>query len=150
VTALYAEVRSAVATQIDTLTGWNLIDVPFDQFGFGVVDDVPESTAHLAYAVGVPSSRPARPHDRQRWGEGLLNLSSVAVRFLARVTAKGKLASVDAGMAQEVLMLETMLRTTFSANVRIDSWTGTRRSTNPTGEWRLTEIAFDALHVVTN
>ena len=149
-TALYAVVRSSVAAQIDTLTGWNLIDVPYDQFGFGVVDDVPESTAHLAYAVGVPTSRPARTHDRQRWDEGLLNLSGVVVRFLARVTAKGKLASVDAGMAQEVLMLEAMLRTTFSASVRIDSWTSTRRSTNNTGEWRLTEVTFDALHIVTN
>lgn len=149
-TALYAVVRSSVAAQIDTLTGWNLIDVPYDQFGFGVVDDVPESTAHLAYAVGVPTSRPARTHDRQRWDEGLLNLSGVVVRFLARVTAKGKLASVDAGMAQEVLMLEAMLRTTFSTTVRIDSWTSTRRSTNPTGEWRLTEVTFDALHIVTN
>jgi hypothetical protein len=150
VTALYAVVRSSVAAQIDTLSGWNLIDVPYDQFGFGVVDDVPESTAHLAYAVGVPTSRPARTHDRQRWDEGLLNLSGVVVRFLARVTAKGKLASVDAGMAQEVLMLEAMLRTTFSTTVRIDSWTSTRRSTNPTGEWRLTEVTFDALHIVTN
>lgn len=149
-TALFATVRSATAAQIGTLSGWNLIDVPHDQFGFRVVDDVPESKAHLAYSVGIPSSKPARRHDRQAWGEGLLVMSAVVVKFLSRVTAKGKLAAVDAGMAQEVLLLEAMLRTTWSSVVRIDGYTGSVRTTNPSGEWSLTEVSFNALHVVTN
>lgn len=142
--------RSATATQVDTLSGWNLIDVPHDQFGFGVVDDVPDSKAHLAYSVGVPSSKPARPHDRQAWADGLLVMSAVVVKFLSRVTAKGKLAAVDAGMDQEVLLIEAMLRTTWSTVVRIDGYTGSTRITNSSGEWSLTEVSFNALHVVTN
>ena len=145
-TRSFAEVRQDIQTAVDAIAGFWPAPVPFDGFGPNAVPNaIPATRGHLAFSVGIPSSRAA--DDRQRPSDGLLVQSTVGVKFLARIAPKGQIASVDAGFDAEVLLISKILAVGSGRLFHV-AFDGSSRSTPGGGEWRLHDVRFTLYHRV--
>lgn len=73
----FSNIRSAIATQIDALTGFNEVKVPVDYIG-----RTQKTIAHLGFSIGINSSTDSG--ERQRRAIYYLD-SLVTVKFMFRV-----------------------------------------------------------------
>lgn len=146
--ALRQGVASRVATLHTTSTPWREAGVPYDRFGAELVPDyVPATVAHLAYAVGVPSTPDIG--DRQKPTDGALVKTALGVRFLAQHKALASLQSADAALDHEQDLIACLME---SSSV----WPGTlgvqllltsrAQACPPPYDWFVHTLTFQALH----
>ncbi len=148
----FAELRSDMVARIAGLAGWQVVDVPADLFGPGVVPDaVPAAPTRTPFAVGVAASQPVDARGRQRVA-GQHVLSEVVVRFLAPVKARAKLASVDAGLDAELALINRIVDRSGAWPVQFNTptWLRFSRTSAPSGNWRLHDVSFSVLHLIDN
>lgn len=148
----FAEVRDDISDRVAALSGWTVVDVPWDLFGPDVVPNgIAAVPTRTPFTVGVPSSVPATALSRQRVA-GQHVVSDVVVRFLSPIKAKAQLTSLDAGLAAELVLINQLINRSASwpVNFSTPTWERSARSSTPSGNWRLHEVAFSVLHLIDN
>lgn len=132
--------RSRVAARIGALSGWRQSPYLFESLG---VD--PSSIAHLAFAVGVPTTR--ADGGRQRMVEGAKVITDLTIRFTARVKPKDAPDSVDDMLQAEQAIINSMMEqsATWPVNLGIH-FAGASRTATATAEWLRSDVNFQVLH----
>lgn len=143
----FAAVRQRVATQIATLSGWTLSPMPWIVFGNPAAKGPARQHAHLAFAVGVPTSK--HVGIRARASEGAIVATDVSVRFSARFEGLDAIDAEDACLAAELALIQAVMAQTASwpTDLKV-RWDGSSRALTPTGEHWLSEIKFTVTHLL--
>lgn len=137
----FAELRQDLSARIALLGGdWNASPVPYHLHGpADVPDAIPASKAHLSFAIGQDAERYA---DRHRPDIGTLTISAVNVRFFARYTPLGGIASEDAALDHEHDLIKQAIGVAGFSLL----WDSSARDMTSSGEWFVHEVTFTATH----
>ncbi len=122
------------------LSSWREASDPYDVFGAGGDG---ENRLHQSYAVGVPTTA-TLGKDRQRPADGTLSDTRVGVRWSLNVSALDQVASYDAGLDAEQLLLAAVLTIQQSEGLLLRFASSSR--TVSTDGWMNGEIFFTARH----
>jgi hypothetical protein len=90
------ELRQAVATAVDALSGWTQSRFPAELFGRDT-----NSLQHHAFAVHLPDTVPHAREGRQRASEGMWSESAVEVLWAHRIRNDAAVADYDAALEAE-------------------------------------------------
>ena len=149
-----AHVCQYVAAWITALASaeapWWEAPIPFDRFGVRAVPDhIPDPKAHLAFAVGVPSTTTFA--DRQRVADGAQVTSELRVRFLARAkppSSAPKAAEYAALDHEHHLIKRLMMRdTTWPGDRGMSIYLTSRaQACPPPHDWFVHDVVFGVQH----
>jgi hypothetical protein len=139
----FAQVRSAVSSQVLGLSGFHLSRIPAAYFG-----RQQNTLAHLSFAVDVPTS--SKLAERQRRSVGVYLSSTVNVIFAYRLRPKDVYPTdYDNALHKEQLVIAAVLNN-YSAikpgiEIRYDS---SNRTITNSLEYMIITCAFTALHTI--
>ena len=135
-------IRQRVSTVVDAVSGFSESTTPHGVFGRD-----PSSVLHLRYAVGCPRSTVVG--GRQKGIDGALVRTTVAVTYAHRVKPKDQQSSYDAALDAEAEIIKAVMADTGTLTELQISLAGVpSRQVDPAGEWILSEIEFQSLHIL--
>ena len=149
-TITLAGVRQTIAARVELLSGWSEAPVAWDAFSWtGVPEAMPSTTAHRSFAIGITDTRAVGERHRSHF----MARSTIVVRSLHRLSpaATGPVASVDAALAAELLLIKQLDTRWVAAGAAVELtsyFARSRRTTAPSGEWILIEDEFAVDHIV--
>ncbi len=142
-----AGLRQAVAARVLAIGGsWNEAPVPFDAHSWTAVPEaIPASKAHLSFSIGMGTTRASG--NRHNQTAGVRCETDLPVRFLARLTPKDSLTSLDAALAAEIALIKQLDGARWSQHTDA-LWAKSERSSAPTGDWFRCDVTFTVSHLL--
>lgn len=95
----YANVRSAIAQQVSTVTGMKIVPFPGQYFG-----RIQNSLAHLGFSVSIDSSDAME--DRQRATAPIYNRTNAVLTFAYRIRPQDVITDLDAATDKEEAIIK--------------------------------------------
>lgn len=136
VSAVRQRVAAAIASALGTT--WQEASDPYDQFGAGDGDRL-----HQSYAVGAPTTV-TLGNDRQVLARGVPSETAIRIRWAYNLSALDQVASYDAGLDSEQLLLATVMAIHQGIDLHL-LFASSSRSVDDQG-WMMGDITVRALH----
>tara|TARA_R100000406_G_scaffold11227_2_gene7232 strand:+ start:1106 stop:1540 length:435 start_codon:yes stop_codon:yes gene_type:complete len=140
----FAQLRAAIATQIDALAGFNLLSLPPNYVG-----RTQKTKAHLGFSVGVDSSSETSERQR-RIDDGYYLNSTVTVKFLYRLRPLDLYPTdYDNCLDKEELVIGAVLQSynSIQSGIQIRYNSSIREISNPL-EFMIVTLTFNILHSI--
>ena len=139
----FSQLRAAVATQIDALTGFTESRIPPEYFGRNE-----NSVAHKRFAVALSASNDAG--DRMRRAVGVYASSTVRVTFAYRLRPKDAYPTdYDAALDVEKDVINAVLQSYASIEPHVViRYNRSVRDVTDSTEYMIINVEFTALHML--
>lgn len=140
----FSQIRSAIATQIATVSGFSLVKMLPDYFG-----RAQESIAHKGYTVSVGTTQ-EMANERQRRSVGVYASTDVLVKFAYRLRPLD-VYPTDYDLAldaeQDVLLACLNSYQTIEPEVQV-RYNNSQRVSTQSNEYMLITLSFTVLHTI--
>jgi len=138
----FSNLRSAIATQIDGLTGFNEVKVPVDYIG-----RTQKTIAHLGFSVGINSSTDSG--ERQRRAIYYLD-SLVTVKFMYRIRPLDVYPTdYDACLDKEIEVIKAVLSSYSSIRDEMSiRYNSSNREISSALEFMIVTLTFTVKHTI--
>ena len=140
-TVSLSQLRAAVATQVQAVSGFSEVSFPVEYFG-----RAQNTIAHKGFSVSV--QRSTAEGDRQRRSEGMYSLTSVTVVFGYRMRPHDIYpVDYDNALDAEESIIKQIMTSYYSirAGTQI-MYSSSNRRFSDSLEWMIIEIEFTAYH----
>ena len=135
----FAQVRQAIKTKVETVTGFKLVPLPPSYFR-----RIQNTIAHKGFTVDMPTSS----DEGERMRRGLTYVTSTArVIFAYRLRPKDIITDYDLCMDAEEDIINAVLGTVQDMQIRYNRST---RDVPDSMEYMITTLEFTILHTITN
>ncbi len=138
-----SELRAAVASQIDSISGYRQVQMLPDYF-----ERTQNTLAHKGFSVGIATSNGL--NERQRRSVGLFVESVVRVRIAYRIRPNDIILDYDAAMDAEKTVIGKVLDTYASIKSGVEiRFSRVTRFSPDSQEYLISDIEFLSVHTIT-